>query len=210
MRHSTGTTTYIFFIKYTFFGDGELEKTRREYKERKKYKYIVEANQAAYLARTGQTVGAASATARRATAIARGGLEAAEGICNRAVKQRDASRAETAAVSLQMHEQRSKLNLEQDLRHESDNALANMQVELVDTQPIRWAKMGVSCAAAAAAAAAGSAPPDPSVPSKAAAAAAASAGEPSPSGVHGKGCIGLLSAISCRVIHETTAVLCRR
>ena len=174
--------------------------------------YIVEANQAAYLARTGQTVGAASATARRATAIARGGLEAAEGICNRAVKQRDASRAETAAVSLQMHEQRSKLNLEQDLRHESDNALANMQVELVDTQPIRWAKMGVSCAAAAAAAAAaaGSAPPDPSVPSKAAAAAAASAGEPSPSGVHGKGCIGLLSAISCRVIHETTAVLCRR
>lgn len=97
-----------------------------------KKKKIVQKNQEAYLARTGTTVADAGVAARRALAIQRGGLEAAEGIRNRALKQRDESRAETAeaksslqAVSHQLFEQKGKLNLEQDLRHESDAALAH-------------------------------------------------------------------------------------
>ena len=76
--------------------------------------------------------------ARRALAIQRGGVEAAEGIRNRAVKQRDESRVETADeaksllqdVSHQLSEEKGKLNLEQDLRHESDAALVQTRVEL--------------------------------------------------------------------------------
>ena len=59
-----------------------------------------------------QTVADASATACRAIAITRNGVEAANGIHIRALKQRDASRAEATeakssleAVSRQMHEQ---------------------------------------------------------------------------------------------------------
>ena len=59
-----------------------------------------------------QTVADAGATARRAIAITRNGLEAANGIHIRALKQREGSRAEAAeakssleAVSRQMHEQ---------------------------------------------------------------------------------------------------------
>ena len=58
-----------------------------------------------------QTVADAGATARRAIAVTRNGLEAANGIHIRALKQRDASRAEAAeakpsleAVFPQMHE----------------------------------------------------------------------------------------------------------
>ena len=66
----------------------------------------------AYLRRTGQTSTAdAGATARGAIAITRNGLEAANGIHIRALKQRVASRAEAAeakssleAASRQMHE----------------------------------------------------------------------------------------------------------
>ena len=63
----------------------------------------------AYLRRTGQTAADTGVAARRAIAIARGGVEAAERIRDRALTQRDASRAETAeakdsvrAISLQM------------------------------------------------------------------------------------------------------------
>ena len=59
-----------------------------------------------------QTVADAVATARGAIAITRNGLEAANGIHSRALKQRGASRAEAAeakhsleAVSRQMHDQ---------------------------------------------------------------------------------------------------------
>ena len=59
-----------------------------------------------------QTVADAGATARRAIAITRNGLEAANDIHMRALKQRDACHAEAAetkssleAVSRQMHEQ---------------------------------------------------------------------------------------------------------
>ena len=59
-----------------------------------------------------QTVADAGATASGAIAITRSGLEAANGIHIRALKQRDASRAEAAevkpsleAVSRQMHDQ---------------------------------------------------------------------------------------------------------
>ena len=75
--------------------------------------------------------------ARRALAVQRGGVEAAEGIRDRAVKQRDESRVEAAEaksllqdVSQQLSEEKGKLNLEQDLRHESDAALAQTRVEL--------------------------------------------------------------------------------
>ena len=75
--------------------------------------------------------------ARRALAVQRGGVEAAEGIRDRAVKQRDESRVEAAEaksllqdVSQQLSEEKGKLNLEQDLRHESDAALARTRVEL--------------------------------------------------------------------------------
>ena len=67
----------------------------------------------AYLRRTGQTTTAdVGATARGATAITRNGLEAANGIHIRALKQRDASLAKAAevessleAVSCQMQDQ---------------------------------------------------------------------------------------------------------
>ena len=61
----------------------------------------------------------------------------AEGIRDRAVKQRDESRVEAAEaksllqdVSHQLSKEKGKLNLEQDLRHESDAALAQTRVEL--------------------------------------------------------------------------------
>ena len=83
----------------------------------------------AYRACTGTTTADAGVAARRALAIQRGGVEAAEGIP--VVKQRDESRVETAKaksllqdVSQQLSEEKGKLNLEQDLRHESDAALA--------------------------------------------------------------------------------------
>ena len=83
----------------------------------------------AYLPRTGQTAADAGVAARRAIAITRGGVEAADRIRDRALTQRDASRAEIAeakdsvrAISLQMLEQKSQLSLEQDLRHESEAA----------------------------------------------------------------------------------------
>ena len=66
-----------------------------------------------------------------------GGVEAAEGIRDRAVKQRNESRVEAAEaksllqdVSDELSEEKGKLNLEQDLRHESDAALAQTRVEL--------------------------------------------------------------------------------
>ena len=91
----------------------------------------------AYRARTGTTTADAGVAARRAPAIQRGGVEAAEGIRDRAVKQRDESRVEAAEaksllqdVSHHLSEEKGKLNLEQDLRHESDAALAQSRVEL--------------------------------------------------------------------------------
>ena len=70
-----------------------------------------QANQAAYERCTGQKVADAGATARRAIAITRNGLESSGSIATRALKQRDASRAEAAEAksslepfSRQMHE----------------------------------------------------------------------------------------------------------
>ena len=90
-----------------------------------------------YRARTGTTTADAGVAARRALAIQRGGVEAAEGILDRAMKQRDESRVEAAEaksllqdVSHQLCEEKGKLNLEQDLRHESNAALAQARVEL--------------------------------------------------------------------------------
>ena len=95
----------------------------------------------AYLRRTGQTAADAGVAARRAIAITRGGVEAAERIRDRALTQRDASRAETAeakdsvrAISLQMLEQKSQLSLEQDLRHESEAALVMARSDLQEEQ----------------------------------------------------------------------------
>ena len=72
---------------------------------------VVKANQGAYQTCSRQTVADAGATARRAIAITRNGLEAAKGNNTPALKERDASRAEAAeatssleAVSRQMHE----------------------------------------------------------------------------------------------------------
>ena len=91
----------------------------------------------AYRARTGITTADAGVAARRALAIQRGGVEAAEGIRDRAVKQRNESRVEATEaksllqdVSHQLSEEKGKLNLEQVLRHESDAALAQTRVEL--------------------------------------------------------------------------------
>ena len=91
----------------------------------------------AYRARTGITTANAGVAARRALAIQRGGVEAAEGIRDRAVKQRDESQVEAAeAKSLlqdvchQLSEEKGKFNLEQDLRHESDAASAQTRAEL--------------------------------------------------------------------------------
>ena len=53
-------------------------------------------NMEAYLRRTGQTGADAGVAARRAIAITRGGVEAAERIRDRALTQRDASCTETA------------------------------------------------------------------------------------------------------------------
>ena len=50
----------------------------------------------AYLRRTGQTAADAGVDARRAIAITRGGVEAAERIRDRAMTPRDVSRTETA------------------------------------------------------------------------------------------------------------------
>ena len=91
--------------------------------------------------------------ARRALAIQRGGVEAAEGIRDRAVKQRDEGRVEAAeAKSLlqdvfhQLSEEKGKLNLEQDLRHESDAALAQTRVELHAQQQLsRELDRGEAC-----------------------------------------------------------------
>ena len=57
---------------------------------------VVKANQGAYQTCSRQTVADAGATARRAIAITRNGLEAAKGVHVRVLKQRDASRAEAA------------------------------------------------------------------------------------------------------------------
>ena len=78
-----------------------------------KKKKLLRKNMEAYLRRTGQTSTAdAGATARGAIAITPNGLEAANGIHIRALKQRDASLAEAAevkssleAVSCQMQDQ---------------------------------------------------------------------------------------------------------
>ena len=78
-----------------------------------KKKKMLRNNTEAYLRRTGQTsTPDAGATARGAIAITRNGLEAANGIRIRALKQRDASLAEPAevkssleAVSCQMQDQ---------------------------------------------------------------------------------------------------------
>ena len=79
-------------------------------------KKMLRNNMEAYLRRTGQTAADAGVAARRAIAITRGGVEAAESIRDRVLTQRDASRAETAeakdsvrAISLQMLEQKSPL-----------------------------------------------------------------------------------------------------
>ena len=95
----------------------------------------------AYLRRTGQTAADAGVAARRAIAITRGGVEAAERIRDRGLTQRDASRAETAeakdsvrAISLQILEQKSQLSFEQDLRHESEAALVMARSDLQEEQ----------------------------------------------------------------------------
>ena len=79
-------------------------------------KKMLRNNMEAYLRRTGQIAADAGVAARRAIAITRGGVEAAESIRDRVLTQRDASRAETAeakdsvrAISLQMLEQKSPL-----------------------------------------------------------------------------------------------------
>ena len=53
----------------------------------------------AYRASTGTTTADAGVAARRALAIQRGGVKAAEGIRDRAVKQRDESRVEVAEAN---------------------------------------------------------------------------------------------------------------
>ena len=104
-------------------------------------KKLLRKNMEAYLRRTGQIAADAGVAARRAIAITRGGVEAAERIRDRALTQRDASRAETAeakdsvrAISLQMLEQKSQLSLEQDLRHESEAALVMARSDLQEEQ----------------------------------------------------------------------------
>ena len=74
---------------------------------------VTEANRA----RTGTTTADAGVAARRALAIQRGGVEAAEGIRDRAVKQRVESRVEAAEaksllqdVSHQLSEEKGKLS----------------------------------------------------------------------------------------------------
>ena len=103
-----------------------------------KKKKLLKKNMEAYFRRTGQTASDAAVAARRAIAITRGGVEAAERIRDRALTQRDASRAETAeakdsvrAISL---EQKSQLSLEQDLRHESEAALVKALSDLQEEQ----------------------------------------------------------------------------
>ena len=104
-------------------------------------KKLLRKNMGAYLRRAGQTAADTGVAARRAIAIARGGVETAERIRDRALTQRDASRAETAeakdsvrAISLQMLEQKSQLSLEQDLRHESEPALVMARSDLPEEQ----------------------------------------------------------------------------
>ena len=74
-------------------------------------KSTVRANREAYQTRAGQMIAEAGATPRHAKVITRGGLQTVEGINNRELKQRDASRADAAeakssleAVSHRMHE----------------------------------------------------------------------------------------------------------
>ena len=84
-----------------------------------------------------QTVADAGATARGAIAITRNGLEAANGIHVRALKQRDASRAEAAevksslgAVSRQMHDQTMECSpTDQPVRNFKDNLGINMTIK---------------------------------------------------------------------------------
>ena len=97
----------------------------------------------AYRACTGTTTADAGVATRRPLAIQRGGVEAAEGIRDRALKQRDESRVEVAEakyllqdVSRQLSKEKGKLNLEQDLRHESDAALAQTRVDLYAQQQL--------------------------------------------------------------------------
>ena len=73
-------------------------------------------NMKAYLRRTGQTAADAGVPARRAIAITRGGVEVAERIRNRALTQRDASRAETA-------EAKDSIYLSSDARTENSTQL---------------------------------------------------------------------------------------
>lgn len=56
----------------------------------------MKANKEACQTRTGQTIAEVGVTGRQAKAITRGGLEAAEDIRTRALKQRNAGRAEAA------------------------------------------------------------------------------------------------------------------
>ena len=84
-----------------------------------------------------QTVADAGATARGAIAITRNGLEAANGIHVRALKQRDASRAEAAevksslgAVSRQMHDQTMECSpTDQPVRNFKDSLGINITIK---------------------------------------------------------------------------------
>ena len=84
-----------------------------------------------------QTVADVGALARGAIAITRNGLEAANGIHSRALKQRDASRAEAAeamysleAVSCQMHDQaKACSSTDQPVRNFKDSLGINMTMK---------------------------------------------------------------------------------
>ena len=93
--------------------------------------------------RTGTTTADTGVATRRPLAIQRGGVEASEGVRDRAVKQRAVSRVEAAeaksllqVVSRQLSEEKNKFNLEQDVRHESDAASAQTRVELYAQQQL--------------------------------------------------------------------------
>ena len=88
-----------------------------------------------------QTVADAGATARGAIAITRNGLEAANGIHSRALKLRDANRAEAAeanysleAASCQMHDQAKACSpTDQPVRKIEDGLGINMTMKTLFT-----------------------------------------------------------------------------
>ena len=106
-----------------------------------KRRRIAQGNQEAYLQRTGRSVQQASAVVRRSNAVLRRGIVGAEDSRDRALQQLDASRFETAQTKASLEsatrmvfDRQSQLSLEQDLRRETDDALAKSEADLREQQ----------------------------------------------------------------------------